>query len=485
MITAPTIIELSAIEKRFGAVNALSGVSIACRAGECLGLVGHNGAGKSTLMQVLVGTLGPDAGTITLAGVDVTAGYGVSAAHAGGVRCVFQELSLCPNLSVAENCFVFHPSLKGLGWRRKAGRLIGEKLDAIFPGHGIDPDELVGDLTISRRQMVEIARAFTVSDLPVRLVVLDEPTSALDAHVAGQLIAFIRSFAAAGGTCVLISHLLDEVLGASDRVAVMRDGRLVMERAASAFTRESLVAAMGSVAAKGGTLRAGPGPSKRAGTPVVKAPAGDRDLLAYRGEVVGLAGLAGQGQSEILRSLFAASRRRRSGPALAERAAFVAGDRQTDGIFSLWSIGRNITVGALGRVARGLLIDPRSEHALAEDWRARIGIHTPDIDNNILSLSGGNQQKALFARALASPANLILMDDPMRGVDVGTKREVYEMIRGEAARGRTFVWYTTEMEELTNCDHAYVFRGGRIAAEFTASEITEDRILHSSFAEPA
>ncbi len=199
--------------------------------------------------------------------------------------------------------------------------------------------------------------------------------------------------------------------------------------------------------------------------------------------MVGLAGLGGQGQTEMLRELFAAARRRSRAASVSEPVALVAGDRQTDGIFPLWSIEKNITVGSLRRMLRGLLVDPRREAAMAETWREKINIRTPDVDNNILSLSGGNQQKALFARALGSDAGIVLMDDPMRGVDIGTKQEVYGMIRAEAEGGRTFIWYTTEMDELKNCDHVYVFRNGRIVADLARDELTEEKVLHSSFAE--
>jgi len=162
-------------------------------------------------------------------------------------------------------------------------------------------------------------------------------------------------------------------------------------------------------------------------------------------------------------------------------AALVAGDRQTDGIFPLWSIGKNISVGSLRHLLKGIVINPDTERELANTWRERIKIRTPDIDNQILSLSGGNQQKVLFARALGSKASIVLMDDPMRGVDVGTKQEVYAIIRDEASGGRTFVWYTTEMDELQHCDHVYVFREGRIVADLSRDELTEDKVLHSSF----
>ena len=165
--------------------------------------------------------------------------------------------------------------------------------------------------------------------------------------------------------------------------------------------------------------------------------------------------------------------------------ALVAGDRQTDGVFPLWTIAENITIASLARLRRGFLIDRAKTSAMAETWKARIAIRTPDVDNPILSLSGGNQQKALFARALGSTAETVLMDDPMRGVDIGTKQEVYDMIRAEAAGGRTFLWYTTEMDELRHCDHVYVFRDQHIVADLSRGELTEEKILHASFAEVA
>ena len=165
--------------------------------------------------------------------------------------------------------------------------------------------------------------------------------------------------------------------------------------------------------------------------------------------------------------------------------ALVAGDRQSDGIFHIWSIARNVGIRSLRSMVRYGLIDPSAERRMADEWRDRIKIKTPDMDDNILSLSGGNQQKALFARALGSDAAIVLMDDPMRGVDVGTKLEVYDLIRAEAERGRTFLWYTTEMDELNNCDHTYVFRSGRIVADLSRDELTEEKVLQSSFEETA
>ncbi|MEQ1951422.1 sugar ABC transporter ATP-binding protein [Mesorhizobium sp. CN2-181] len=478
-----SFIRLDGVEKSFGAVRALAGVSIDITPGTCLGLVGHNGAGKSTLMNILAGTLRASAGRVEIAGTDVTASSGVASANRLGIRCVFQELSLCPNLSVAENARIMHPSLHGFGWRRRASNLIRQSLDKIFPGHDIQPDQIVGDLSIARRQMVEIARAFTETELPVRLVILDEPTSSLDGILANQLLLFVRSFVAGGGSVVLISHLLHEILTTADNIVVMRDGRVVTNWPASEFSRDTLVESMGSVAERH-DARSERRAVSTAEVNVSAVPQRQTDgttLVARRGEIVGLAGLGGHGQTEMLVRIFQGSRSAVRQIEVKGQTAMVAGDRQTDGVFPLWSIGDNATIASLKNMVRGLLIDPKAEVAMAENWKSRIGIRTPDMNNPILSLSGGNQQKVLFARALGSDADIILMDDPMRGVDVGTKQEVYAIIRNEAAGGRTFLWYTTEMDELQHCDRVYVFRNGVIAAELVGDQVTEERVLHSSF----
>ena len=408
-------------------------------------------------------------------------------AQALGLRCVFQELSLCPNLTVAENARVVHPAIYGFGWRRRAGRLILDKLDEIFPGHGVRPGDLVQDLTIGRRQMVEIARAFSVSDVPARLVILDEPTSSLDAHTAAQLLAHVRRSVEAGLSCVLISHILGEVLSACDRIVVMRDGKVVLADVARNFDRAKLVGAMGGIEPESPQAQGAAAIGARGETRVVvrlrpERQADDREFVALEGEIVGLAGLAGHGQTDLLLATFAAASHSRATATVSAPVALVAGDRQSDGVFPGWSIANNIGVRSLKKFRSGPLLSGRLEDKLANAWRERIKIRTPDVHSNILSLSGGNQQKALFARALASDARIMLMDDPMRGVDFGTKLEVYDLIRAEAARGRTFLWYTTEVEELKNCDRAYVFRNGAIVAELARDELNEEQVIHSSFA---
>src|SRR3569623_1510983 len=238
------IVALDGVEKHFGAVRALDGATLAVNAGECIGLVGHNGAGKSTLMHVLAGTRIPDRGGISISGAPEQ-GYSVMRAQRLGIRCVFQELSLCPNLTVGENTRIYHPSLRGFGWRNHSARHIREQLDEVFPGHGIDAEDIVQDLPIGTRQMVEIARAFTVTDVPLRLVILDEPTASLDAHTSAQLLGFVRRRVEAGTSVVFISHLLGEILANSDRIVVMRDGKIVVADVTPAFDRRRLVTEMG------------------------------------------------------------------------------------------------------------------------------------------------------------------------------------------------------------------------------------------------
>lgn len=483
---APPLIEVTAARMRFGEVVALDGVSLAIHAGECVGLVGHNGAGKSTLVNILNGGLSLREGTVS-AGQYGAAGesgagvlWGISTARAHGVRCVFQELSLCPNLTVIENTRIMHRQLGGLGWRRRARTIISAALDAIFPGHRIDPTEHVGTLTIAERQMVEIAMAFSDAGIAPRVVILDEPTSSLDAGLSAQLLAHVGRFVGAGGAVVLISHIMGEILSTATRIVVMKDARIVTERPAAGFDHDSLLTAMGSAAPDEASVAVKVG----AGEVVLLMPPITGRGLAFsarRGEVVGLAGLGGHGQTDMLLALFDAASSSwwpRSDPLV----TFVAGDRRLNGSFDLWSILRNMSVAGLTDLSRHGFVDKGAEAARGDDWRKKIGIRTPDMANPILSLSGGNQQKVLFARALATRAPVVLMDDPMRGVDIGTKREVYNIIRTEAQSGRTFVWYSTEMEEARLCDRVYVFRDRLIVAELAGDDITEQAILSASFA---
>ncbi|MFM0497822.1 sugar ABC transporter ATP-binding protein [Paraburkholderia caledonica] len=480
------LIRFEGIGKNFGRVRALNDIDFTFMQGECVGIAGHNGAGKSTLMAVLAGVHAPTQGRIEVEGKDAPH-YDANAARDAGVRCVFQELSLCANLTVAENMCIVHPQLRGRGWRRTATKLMREKLDEIFPDNELKGNELVSDLTLTQQQMVEIARGFTVTDTPVRLVILDEPTSSLDAHTAEQLLAFVRKAAASGVTCLLITHMLGEIERVADRVMVMRDGSIVSVLSREQSSRESIIQAMGQ------HLEA----DKASVVTRVQADRGrERHFIwnigakrhtsieASRGEVIGFAGLAGQGQTEALIAIYEAATKRGASRA---KVAFVAGDRGRDGVFPIWSIAQNLDLRWLagGAPRKRGLVDFAAARAIVEEWRAKIGIRGAAMSAGILSLSGGNQQKVLFARALASDADLILMDDPTRGVDVGTKRDIYQLVHDEAAKGRTFIWYTTENEELSHCDRTYVFRSAAVTRMLHADECTEEALLAASFEEQA
>jgi len=488
-----SLVALEGIAKQFGAVRALAGIDLVIDPGETLGVVGHNGAGKTTLMHVLNGTIQPSSGVIRIDGVEVNVGYDVRRAYALGIRCVFQELSLSPNLRVFENVRLLHRSLSGFGWPGRARRVVRETLDAIFPGHGIDADALVGELPAAQRQMVEIARAFSATDRPVRLVILDEPTSSLGGQEAEQLMRYMHTATQAGVSCVFISHRLKEVLANVERVVVMRDGTVVAQQRASEMSEGQLVERMGVMAqtAERASTSARPERAAREGGParavridLRPSPRSPARLVVHAGEVVGLAGLDGHGQRTALLAAFAAAQGG-GGEAVQVHGtvAYVSGDRQGEGLFPLWSVGRNLTIGSMGRLAHSGWLSRRAELAEARHWRDHLAIKTPDVEQPILSLSGGNQQKVLIARGLAGGADILLLDDPMRGVDVGTKREMFEEIRQEAGQGKCFLLYTTETAELQNCDRVYVFYRGAITEEIDRASLTEDRVLRASFGE--
>jgi len=478
IIETQEVVAARGVKVVFGAVKALDGADLIIRAGECLGLVGHNGAGKSTIVNVINGGLTPHEGTISYG--RAPGRQGISAARAGGVRCVFQELSLCPNLTISENVRIMHPGMSGRNWRGRALAAIRQTIDDIFPGHGIDCEATISDLSIAERQMVEIAINFCRTPDAPRLVILDEPTSSLDAGLAEQLMAYVRRFVREGGSVLLISHILGEILSTATRIVVMKDGRVVANRVASEFTTRTLVEAMGSVVKDQDRQKIARLRSSEKVLSMAPRPGSEIAFEAYRGEIIGLAGLGGHGQTEALLDLYLAKNSSWL-PSRKADLAFVAGDRSLNGTFSLWSILKNLSIASLRDISSGGLVNKSREGDLGAEWKKRIEIRTPDMGNKILSLSGGNQQKVLFARALATTASTVLMDDPMRGVDIGTKQEVYDILRTEAAHGRTFIWYSTEMDEIRLCDRVYVFRDGTIQAELIGENITEQNVLAASF----
>ena len=465
------------VSKRYGNTTALAGIDVTVGAGEILGLVGHNGAGKSTLMRVLAGREQPDSGSIVWHG---GGNWNQSAAARAGVRMVYQELALCPDLTVAENIALSDRGARGFAWRRTAERHLAETLDRVFPGHGIGIFRRTSDLTMAQRQMVEIARALCTPRLS--MLILDEPTESLSVDATRQLYTHLRALAATGVSMVLISHRMHEVLAHADRVAVMKDGRIVEAVAASATSESALLASMGGeVHADTATIRRVTSSGRRSDVArdgTVARISGDHgELVAVQpGEIVGLAGLAGHGQDVLLRRLWTAAR----GVTVTRRRAYVPGDRQTSGVFPLWSVAENLTVSASRQLSVGGVIRPERKRALAAEWVQRLNVKG-GARAAMTALSGGNQQKVIVARAFATDAALVLLDDPFRGVDVTTKNELYALMRVEASRGRSIVWYSTENSEMAHCDRVYVFRSGRIVSELAGAEITEDRIIADSF----
>ena len=474
--TRATVLVADGVTKTYGSTTALSGIDISVERGEILGLVGHNGAGKSTLMRVLAGREQPDTGHISW---HAGGAWTQKTAAAAGVRMIYQELALCPDLTVAENIALSDRSARGWSWRRRAERDIAEVLDEVFPGHGVSIVRRTSDLSMAQRQMVEIARALCTPH--VSMLILDEPTESLSVNATRQLYAHLRRLTERGVSMVLISHRMQEVLAAADRIAVMKDGRIVDVVAAEETDEDALLAAMGGeVRADTATMRrvttGGDADVLSDGMVARLAGTGREDVVVQAGEIVGLAGLAGHGQDALLARLWTNAR----GATVAPRRAYVPGDRQTSGIFPLWSVADNLTVSATRRLAVGGVIRSAQKRRLAAEWvdrlRVKGGAKAP-----ITSLSGGNQQKVLVARAFATDAALVLLDDPFRGVDVSTKNELYALMRVEASRGRSIVWYSTENSEMAHCDRVYVFRSGRIVSELVGDEITEDRIIADSF----
>ncbi|MEU8263699.1 sugar ABC transporter ATP-binding protein [Micromonospora sp. NPDC048999] len=480
---APPVVTARRVTRTYGRTRALTGVDLDVRAGEVLGLVGHNGAGKSTLMRVLAGLEACDEGTVTVGGQEAPRDVTPGADPFRGVRMAYQETSLCPDLTVAENVWLSsRHCLPRLGWRRAASTAAARRLDEVFPGHGVAPRDRVEDLSLAQRQLVEIVRASLVDRL--ELLILDEPTESLGPDAARSLYAYVRRLTAQGTAVLLISHRIREVLSVADRVAVMRDGAVVAERPAAGLSEGDVLALMGAEVVE---PAAAPGPARAAGErPVVAELRGatghglhDVSITVGRGEVVGLAGLAGQGQQQVLERLWRPVRRDTT---VTGTRAYVPGDRQRSGVLPLWSVAENLIVTAMRGLARYGVRRAGAEDAAVHDWVDRLAIRG-GADAAMTELSGGNQQKVIVARAFASTADLVLLDDPFRGVDVHTKTDLYALIRQEAAGGRSVVWYSSENAEMAHCDRVYVLRAGRVVAELTGAEISEERIIAVSFAE--
>lgn len=481
--------------KNYGATRALNDVSIVVRPNELVGIAGHNGAGKSTLLRSLAGLTRPDQGRMQIGANQVEMSSGLTAKQSRnlGIHTVHQELSLCPALRVDESAAVVLQSAKGFGWSGHAWKKLESALNEIFPGHGITASKKISELSIARRQMVEIASATLTSDIELELLILDEPTSSLDAEATTSMYAWLRNQSKKGLSAIVTTHRLNEMLANLDRIYVMRDGKIIAEEDTVNLSREKLIALMGGSVREEAdkTIVANLQrdskniPSNRVSmTGFTNNELRDISLEVKAGEIVGLVGLEGHGQRAVLEAIFRTAMGRTSSGLKAikidGKVVYVSGDRVVSGIFKYWSVGENISISSLKKLSKfGWLFKP-SEKKLVDSWSKRLEIRGK-VDAPIVSLSGGNQQKALMARSIATGADIILLDDPTRGVDQGTKESMYAILKEEAANGRAIIWYSTENEELVHCDKVYVIRSGEITETLEGEDRRESKVIAASF----
>ena len=482
---ATPFIVVDGLTKAYGPTIANRALSFAIAPGEVIGLIGANGAGKSTLMRVLAGVTMPDEGKILVQGARLDpVRFSPQRARALGIRIVYQELSLCDSLTVAENFYLEEPGFAGASplWHTRYRRAARESIAAIFPDSGIDVGARVGDFPIAQRQMIEIARA--ASDPKLRLLILDEPTSSLDARHSAELRAFIARRAKEGVAFIFISHKLGEVAATASRVLVMRNGRLVWQSATRELTLPRMVELMAGEATHAAAHDAFARQTSGGETLVSIGeghPIAREGLALSRGEIVGLAGLEGNGQRAFLHLLQTASRRPARLVTLRGRVGFVSGDRVREGIFPLWDVLANASLSSLARRALTGRLDARREAEAARPWLAEVQLDAARVRSPIVELSGGNQQKVLMARALIADADIILLDDPTRGVDVSVKAEFYRLIRDAAARGKLVLWHSSEDIEFLECDRVLVFHDGAILRTLSGAAISEEAIVGAAF----
>jgi ABC-type sugar transport system ATPase subunit len=492
------------VVKRYGGVEALRGVDIAIRAGEVHALLGANGAGKSTLVKILVGAEEPTSGTLELGG-EIVEFKSVTDAASAGVASVFQELSLLPDLDVLTNMFLLRePRRLALVSRREMEARSRRVLSQI--GLDVPLNVPCGQLSLGEQQLVEIAKSLL---LEPRILLLDEPTSALQARETDRLMDVIRRLRGDGVAIVYVSHFLDEVLGIADVVTVLRDGATVMDGAPRQdVTVKALVTAMlgEQLASRRPTQEldlassdSAPPPSTVGGLRItglsVAGALSGVDLRAAPGEIVGLAGLEGAGQAAVLEVLFG-QRRPASGhirlpgdlaaprnptDAVRKGVALIPADRKASGGLLGKTIWENVSLVSAGPLRRmGFLLRRGEMRDRAATRSSELSVRAHSIDARLDELSGGNQQKVVFAKWLEAEPRLVLMDDPTRGVDVGAKAEMYEIIRELAREDRVLLLCSSELQELTElCDRVIVFWQGRAVAELAGPALSEHAVLHA------
>jgi ABC-type sugar transport system ATPase subunit len=489
---SPLLLEARHISKSFGGIAVLEAVSFDLRRGEVHALVGENGAGKSTLMNIVSGVVRPDAGELLCENRPVRF-EGPRDAQALGISFVHQELALVPQLSVAENVFLGrHPVSHGFVNFREMHERTHRVLAEL--GREIDPRRLVAELSLAERQLVEIARAVAFES---RLIIMDEPTAPLSYHDAQALFRSIRLLRARGVGVIYISHRLKEIFEISDRVTVLRDGRRVLTQPTSEVTHEELVRAMIGSELKERLRSAAPGNAQSEEALRIQ---GSLNLTVHRGEIVGLAGLAGAGRTRLLEWLFGAgpahprttggdagptrevlvngrrARLRNPVDAIRHGLALVPDDRKAKGLVLGASVLRNI---ALAGGRRRFFVRRSQEERMAQQWIGALRIKVAGLNQPVVYLSGGTQQKVVLAKWLFAGASVFLLDEPTRGIDVGAKAEIYDVIRTLAGGGAAVLMASSELEELMGvADRIVVMHRGRIAGVLTRAEATEEKIMH-------
>ena len=495
MADSPPFLELRGIVKRFPGVVALDGVNLDVRAGEVHALLGENGAGKSTLIKTIAGVYRPDAGEMLVEG-RIASIRRPHDAQALGISTIYQEFTLAPDMTVAENIFLGREPLRigaplSIVDRTALVRRTREVLASL--DLQIDAEAAVKHLGVAQQQMVEIAKALS---LDARLIIMDEPTATLTAHEIERLFAAIARLKQRGVAVIYVSHRLDEVKAICDRATILRDGAYVATVPVAATSIDEMIRLMVGRDLKDKFPKAAVGARDevlRVENLTRRGVLHGVSFSVRRGEIVGIAGLVGSKRTETARAIFGADPLdggriflhgkevtvRTPADAIANRIALVPEDRKRHGIFASLSVWENIVVSALGRFSRAGLLDLRTVKRHAQEFVASLRVATPDLDKRVLELSGGNQQKVVIAKWLNTNAELFLFDEPTRGIDVGGKIEVYKLMGDLLARGAAIVMISSELPEILGLsDRVLVMRDGRICGEFTRAEATEETILN-------
>jgi ribose transport system ATP-binding protein len=495
----PPILRMEGVSKRYGGVRALESADLAVSAGRIHAILGENGAGKSTLIKILSGVVEPDAGRIVLDGQEI--GFdSPAAANRAGIVCIFQELSLVPDLSIADNIAIVNPPLRFGMIDRRAQRRLAEAALARAGAEDLHPMALVKDLPLSRRQMVEIAKALAREP---RILILDEATSALTAADVARVFVVLKRLRDEGLALLYISHRMHEIAELADDCTVFRNGSNVATYRAGTKSDAEVVELM--IGRELSAVFPAKPPLKAASaTPLLDVRRlswanrlNDVSFHVESGEVVGLGGLDGQGQRELLLALFGVLRGvtgeiRVAGRAVAPASpraakasaigmALIPEDRKTEGLMLPMSVGANLSFAALDRVSRAGVLDSDRERKLIRQMIDLLAIRAGSIDIPAGALSGGNQQKVVIAKWLMTEPRIILLNDPTRGIDVATKQEIYQLLRKLADSGAAIVFYTTDYSELIGCcDRALVVYDGAIRRELVGDEITERALVASA-----